>query len=446
MERTEQGKTSRVSVEEATQVTEAAARRERWSWAEAMVWTDRMLAALESGVKGEKWFSLMDKVYAPKVLRGAWEQVKRNRGASGVDRVSVERFEGNAEQYLQEISAQLKAGTYRVQGVRRVFIEKAGGGERPLGIPTVKDRVVQTALKRVLEPIFERMFRTESYGFRPGRSAKDALRAVEGHLQAGYTYVVDADLKSYFDTIPQDRLMAHVEMRVSDGTLLTLLRQYLEQAVVEGTKTWTPTQGTPQGAVLSPLLANLYLHPMDEVLGDRYRLVRYADDFVILCQSQDEADTALSELRAWVAENGLILHPEKTHVGDCRQKGQGFEFLGYRFEGGKRWVRKKSWHKVRERIREETRRTRSGSAEQIADDLSLILRGWFGYFKHAHPRTFGELDGFVRRRFRSVLRKRQKRPGHGGTQADHQRWPNKYFAKIGLFSVSAAYQHARRSR
>jgi RNA-directed DNA polymerase len=446
VERTEGGKRSRVSVEEATQVTEATARRERWSWAEALIWTDRMLAALENGVKGDKWFSLMDKVYAPKVLRRAFEQVRRNRGASGVDRVSVERFDRDAEQYLDEISTQLRTGTYTVQSVRRVYIEKAGGGERPLGIPTVKDRVVQTALKLVLEPIFERMFRTESYGFRPGRSAKDALRAVEEHLKAGYTYVVDADLKSYFDTIPWDRLMSRVEMRVSDGTLLSLLRQYLEQGVVEGARSWTPTQGTPQGAVLSPLLANLYLHPMDEVLGDRYRLVRYADDFVILCRNQAEAEAALAELREWVAENGLTLHPEKTHVGDCRQKGQGFEFLGYRFESGNRWVRKKSWQKVRERIREETRRTRSGSPVQIAFELSLILRGWFGYFKHAHPRFFTDLDGFVRRRFRSVLRKRQKRPGHGGTHADHQRWPNNYFAKIGLFSVSAARQHARRSR
>lgn len=405
-----------------------------------------MLAALEHGVKGDKWFSLMDKVYAAKTLRRAWEQVQRNRGAAGVDRISVQRFAIHAEQYLAEVAEQLKAGTYTVQGVRRVYIPKAGGGERPLGIPTVKDRVVQTALKYVLEPIFEREFRAESYGFRPGRSAKDALREVDGLLQAGYHHVVDADLKSYFDTIPQDRLLTLVERRVSDGSVLALLGQYLQQQVVEGAKHWTPTHGTPQGAVLSPLLANLYLHPMDVELGNRYRLVRYADDFVILCQSREEAEAALAELQAWVTANGLTLHPEKTQVGDSRQPGQGFEFLGYRFEGGRRSVRRKSWQKIRDRIRAETRRTRGDSLSRIVAALNPILRGWYGYFRHAHRYTFPDLDGFVRRRLRAVLRKQQKRPGQGHDRRDHQRWPNRYFATMGLFSLTTAHQRACRSR
>jgi RNA-directed DNA polymerase len=435
-----------VSVEETAQVTEAEARRQRWAWAEASIWTDRMLAALEHGVKGDKWFSLMDKVYAAKTLRRAWEQVQGNRGAAGVDRISVQRFAIHAEQYLAEVAEQLKAGTYTVQGVRRVYIPKAGGGERPLGIPTVKDRVVQTALKYVLEPIFEREFRTESYGFRPGRSAKDALREVDGLLRSGHHYVVDADLKSYFDTIPQDRLLTLVERRVSDGSVLALLGQYLQQQVVEGAKHWTPTHGTPQGAVLSPLLANLYLHPMDVEIGNRYRLVRYADDFVILCQSREEAEAALAELHAWVMANGLTLHPEKTHVGDSRQPGQGFEFLGYRFEGGRRSVRRKSWQKIRERIRAETRRTRGDSLSRIVAALNPILRGWYGYFRHAHRYTFPDLDGFVRRRLRAVLRKQQKRPGQGHDRRDHQRWPNRYFATMGLFSLTTAHQRACRSR
>jgi RNA-directed DNA polymerase len=427
-------------------VTEAEARRQRWAWAEATIWTDRMLAALENGVKGGKWFSVMDKVYAPKTLRCAWERVLSNAGAAGVDRVSVARFAHHAEQYLTEVAEQLKAGTYTVQGVRRVYIAKAGGGERPLGIPTVKDRIVQTALKLVLEPIFEREFRDESYGFRPGRGAKDALRQVDALLKAGYHYVVDADLKSYFDTIPQERLMALVTERVSDGSVLWLLGQYLRQQVVEGVKHWTPTHGTPQGAVLSPLLANLYLHPMDVALGDRYQLVRYADDFVILCRSRVEAENALTDLRGWVTANGLTLHPEKTHVGDCRQRGEGFEFLGYRFEGGQRFVRRKSRQKIRDRIREATRRTRGDSLSRIVADLNPILKGWYGYFRHAHQSAFRDLDGFVRRRLRAILRKQQKSPSHGRARNDQQRWPNHYFARMGLFSITTAHRLACQSR
>ena len=435
-----------MSVEETTQVTEAVARRQRWAWAEATIWTDRMLTALETGVKGGSWFSLMDKVVSPKTLWCAWERVRRNRGAAGVDRISVTRFEQQAQRYLREVHEQLKSGEYQVQGVRRTYIDKADGGQRPLGIPTVKDRVVQTALKLVLEPIFEREFRAESFGFRPGRSAKDALRRVNELLRAGYHYVVDADLKSYFDTIPHDRLQGLVQDKISDGTLLALIDQYLHQRVVEGACDWVPTQGTPQGAVLSPLLANLYLHPMDVLLGDKYPLVRYADDFVVLCRSRAEADAALEALRVWVRQNGLTLHPEKTHVGDCRQQGEGFEFLGYRFERGHRLVRRKSWKKIRDRIRSETRRTRSGSLTQIVQTLNPILRGWFGYFRHANRTAFRDLDGFVRRRLRALLRKRHKRPGHGSTAKDHQRWPNRYFASVGLFDLKAAHEFVRRSR
>lgn len=405
-----------------------------------------MLAALENGVKGGKWFSLMDKVVAARTLQVAWRQVRRNRGAAGLDRISVERFAAAAPQYLTELQEQLRTGQYTVQGVRRVYIEKLGGGERPLGIPTVKDRVVQSALKRVLEPIFEREFRSVSYGFRPGRGAKDALREVDGLLKAGYHYVVDADLQSYFDTIPQDRLLELVEARISDGAVLSLLGQYLRQQVVEGVQHWTPTQGTPQGAVLSPLLANLYLHPMDETLSARYRLVRYADDFVILCQNANEAEAALVELRAWVTANGLTLHPAKTHIGDSRQPGQGFEFLGYRFEGGQRFVRRKSRQRIRARIRQQTPRTRGASLSRIVADLNPILRGWFGYFRHAHRATFPEIDGFVRRRLRALLRKQQKRPGLGHARTDHRRWPNRFFADVGLFNLTTAHGLACRSR
>ena len=425
---------------------EARARRERWSWVEPAVWTDRMLAALENGVKGGSWYSLYDKVYAPSTLEASWHQVQRNRGAAGVDGESVERFAANADRYLEELRVSLREGRYRPEGVRRVYLEKPGGGQRPLGIPTVKDRIVQGALKLVLEPIFEREFCAWSHGFRPRRGAKDALREVNEGLKAGHTWVVDADLKSYFDTIPHDRLMERIRERVRDGRVLELIERYLQQEVLDGLETWTPSQGSPQGAVLSPLLANLYLHEMDRTLGERYRLTRYADDFVVLCSTEEEAHAALAEIRTWVEENDLVLHPDKTHVGDCRQPGQGFDFLGYRFEAGRRWVRRKSARAIREKIRQKTRRTRGNSMRQIVDDLNPMLRGWFGYFQHAHPWEHQNLDGFIRRRLRAIRRKQQKRPGRGSTHADHRRWPNAYFADLGLFTLATARAQASQSR
>jgi RNA-directed DNA polymerase len=246
-----------------------------------------MLAALGNGVRGGKWFSLIDKVYRPSTLRSAWQDVLRNRGAAGVDRVSVERFAGQLERYLAELSTELEAGSYRPLAVRRVEIPKGDGKVRPLGIPTVRDRVVQAAVKRVIEPIFERLFAAESYGFRPGRGCKDALRRVDAGLKAGYTHVVDADLKGYFDSIPHARLKARLRETLSDSRLLALLDGWIDQDVVHDMKRWTPTSGTPQGAVISPLLANLYLHDLDETLAARGLLmVRYADDFVILCRSE----------------------------------------------------------------------------------------------------------------------------------------------------------------
>lgn len=326
-------------------------------------------------------------------------------------------------------------------------IPKGDGKTRPLGIPTVKDRIVQTAVKLVIEPIFEAMFLPSSYGFRPGRGCKDALREVDGLLQEGHTFVVDADLRSYFDSIPTDRLMERVTARISDGRVLDLLRQWLGQEIFDGVKQWTPTGGTPQGAVISPLLANLYLHPLDELLAHKgYRMVRYADDFVVLCRSREEAEAALAEVRTWVEANGLALHPDKTHLGDCRQPGQGFDFLGYRFEAGRRLVRKKSLDRLKDKIREKTRRTQGHGLARIIDDLNPMLRGWFGYFKHAHHIIFPRLDGFVRRRLRAILRKQEKRPGFGRCKADHQRWTNDFFAQAGLFALHTAWSAARGSR
>jgi len=426
---------------------EAETRLRDWNWVDTTIWTERMLAALDNGVKGSKWFSLIDKVARADTLRQAWEKVARNKGAAGVDGQSVEKFAAQAGAYLNELEETLKRGSYRPQPVKRVEIPKGPGQTRPLGIPAVKDRIVQTALKRVCEPIFEREFHDNSYGFRPGRGCKDALREVDRLIKDGYPHVVDADLKSYFDSIPHERLLARVEERISDGRVLDLIRGYLSQDILHGLVRWTPTGGTPQGAVISPLLANLYLHPLDGLMqGKGYRMVRYADDFVILCRTAEEAKAALEEVRAWVEANGLALHPDKTQVGDCRETGQGFDFLGYRFEAGRRWVRKKSLRAIRDKLRSRTARTRGESLRSMIAEINPILKGWFGYFKHAHPLEFKRLDGFIRRRLRALLRKRAKRPGMGHCRADHARWPKAFFAEQGLFTLTGAHAQASQSR
>lgn len=418
-----------------------------WPWVDRSIWTDRMLAALDNGVRGRKWFSLIDKVYRPRTLASAWEQVKANQGAAGVDGQSVDRFQHREATYLRELAEDLESGRYQPQAVRRVDIPKGDGKVRPLGIPTVQDRIVQTAVKRTLEPIFEREFLPMSYGFRPGRGCKDALRAVDSLLKEGYVHVVDADLQGYFDSIAHDRLMARIEERISDGRLLTLLESWLKQDIVKGLERWTPMRGSPQGAIVSPLLANIYLHPLDVRMTERgYRMIRYADDFVILCRSATEAETALSDIRQWVEANELTLHPEKTHLGDCRRPGEGFDFLGYRFEAGRRWVRRKSLKAYKDKIRAKTRRTEGKSLRRVIEDLKPMQRGWFGYFKHADHWTFERLDRFTRRRLRAMLRKQQKRPGQGRCYADHARWTNKFFATQGLFTLLDAWRDASQSR
>ncbi len=424
-----------VKVPELAKQTES--RPIEWDWVDRCIWTDNMLAALGNGVKGSKWFSLIDKVYRLSTLRAAWERVKANRGAAGIDKQSIEAFGAKAELYLNELATALEQGSYRPQAVKRVEIDKGAGKKRPLGIPTVKDRIVQTAVKLVIEPIFENMFLEMSYGFRPGRGCKDALREVDKWLKEGFVYVVDADIKAYFDSISHELLLKIIEEYISDGRLLDILASWLKQDIVKGTERWTPVGGTPQGAVISPLLANLFLHPLDEKMTELgYRMVRYADDFVILCQSAEQAQAGLEEVKVWVEANGLTLHPDKTHVGNCMMEGQGFEFLGYRFEAGKRWVRKKSLKAFKDKIREKTKRSRGDSIACIISDLAPMIRGWYGYFKHACRCVFPALDGFIRRRLRAILRKQEKRPGFGKCHADHKRWPNAFFAKLGLFTMT----------
>ncbi len=414
--------------------------------APASIWTDAMLAALKSGVKGGKWHSLIDKVYRLETLELGWAQVQKNAGAAGVDRISVQRFARHRDRYLAELAQALRDGHYCPLPVRRVYIPK-GKGHRPLGIPAVKDRVVQAALKLVVEPIFEHEFEARSYGFRPGLGCKDALREVDRYLKEGHCWVVDADLQSYFDTIPHTCLLAKVRRRIADGHVLKLVQGFLKQDIMEGMTRWTPTSGSPQGAVVSPLLANIYLHELDvEMREAGLVMVRYADDAVVLCRTREEADAALTRMRAWVEANGLKLHPDKTHIGDCRIVGEGFEFLGYRFEAGKRWVRKKSLQALRDKIRDKTQRTCGDSLASVVASLNPLLQGWFGYFQHAHPYTFSPIDGFVRRRLRAVLRRRFHRPGQGHCLRDHRRWPNAYFADLGLFTMSEAHRSARQPR
>jgi RNA-directed DNA polymerase len=432
--------------EEAKQGAEARGPSD-WKWVEASVWTERMLAALGNGVKGGKWYSLIDKVYNPKTLKAAWKKVAANRGAAGVDKISIKRFRSNAQFYLEELEMDLRSGAFQPSPVRRVNIPKDGKKTRPLGIPTVKDRIVQTALKMVLEPIFENEFLELSYGFRPGRGCKDALREVDRLIKEGYTWVLDADVKSYFDMISHDRLINRLREKVSDGKIINLIQLFLKQEIMEDMKRWNPISGTPQGAVLSPLLANVYLHRLDlSSHQNGYKMIRYADDWLVLCRSKQEAEAALVMVQSWIDQNGLQLSPEKTHIGNSRESGYGFEFLGYRFEGGSRYVRSKSLKKFKDKIRSKTRRTRGDSIEQIISDLNPTIKGWFEYFKHAHHHTFNSLDGLIRRRLRAVLRKQKKRPGSGRTGRDHRQWPNAFFAERGLFTMHKAYVLARQSR
>ena len=415
-----------------------------WGWVEPCVWTDRMLTTLEHGVKGGKWFSLIDKTYRGLNLFAAFRKVAANKGAAGVDHVSIERFDERLTPNLSNLSEQLQDGTYRPQAIRRRWIPKPGGKElRPLGIPTVRDRVVQTALRNVLEPIFEWDFAEPSYGFRPQRGCKDALARVDSLLKNGYTHMVDADLKSYFDTIPHDRLMMLIGNKVSDGRVLELIEMFLKQKVLDDLSVWTPEEGSPQGAVISPLLSNIYLDPLDHRMAERgFEMVRYADDFVILCRSLEDAERALCVVQQWTAQAGLTLHPDKTHIVNAAEGD--FDFLGYTFTCGYRYPRSKSLKKFKDTIRRKTKRQHGHSFQTIIAQLNSTLRGWFEYFQHSQPRTFERLDAWIRMRLRSILRKRRKRKGRGRGW-DHHRWPNAFFAEKGLYSLKQAQTSACQS-
>ena len=405
-----------------------------------------MLAPLETGIEGGKWFRLIDKVWSPKNLGSALEKVVAKGGSAGIDNQSARQIEVHKDQTIRELEQELRASQYQPQAVKRVWIPKPGSNEkRPLGVPTLRDRIVQGALLQVIEPIFERDFALHSYGFRPGKGCKDALRRVDELLKGGSHWVVDADLKSYFDTIPQERLMDRMREKIADGRVLTLIEQMLQAGVMDSVKGWQPTeQGTPQGAVVSPLLSNIYLDGLDwQMAKGGFEMVRYADDFIVLCSSQQQAQEALERVRRWVGENGLSLHPVKTRLVDASQAG-GFDFLGYHFERGMKWPRKKSMDKLKDTIRSKTRRTDGRSLKAICEDLNRTLRGWFGYFQHSKANVFESVDGYTRGRLRSILRKRMAKSGRG-RGSDHHRWPNAYFTTMGLFSLRQAHHVACQS-
>lgn len=429
------------------------------------------------GVKkeeGRKWYSLIDKIWAKPNLEEAFKEVKRNRGAAGIDQVTIKAFESKLEHHLEVLEQALRSKTYRPKPVRRVYIPKADGTQRPLGIPTVGDRVVQAAAKRILEPIFEARFKDCSYGFRPGRSAHMALEKIRQDLENGFRYVIDADLKSYFDTIPHEKLIGMVKETVVDGSVLELLKRFLKAGVLEGGSFQINEHGTAQGGVMSPLLANIYLHPLDQMMSERgHRLTRYADDFVICCKTQKGAERVLKSVVGLLErEMGLIVHPGKTKI--VNSKRESFVFLGHEFKPVK-WMTPsvKAMTKFKERVKEITRKNQTVKVERLVKKvLNPYLRGWGRYFGVGDVGSrFRDLDAWIRRRLRCVqlrswkkvrklhreMRKRgwdnKELPGLRMTawRSSHSTYaqyamPNKWFEEIGLSSLLAIYKELHPQR
>jgi RNA-directed DNA polymerase len=380
-----------------------------------------------------RFYSLYDKLYRKDVLQEAYRLGKANRGAAGVDGQTFEKVEAYGEErWLEELQKELKEKTYRAQAVRRVQIPKPGGGERPLGIPTIRDRVAQTAAKLILEPIFEADLRDDAYGYRPGRSAVQAVTEVHRELARGKTEVIDADLSKYFDTIPHAELMTSLARRIADGAVLSLIKMWLKAPVEERDENGRPRmsggkgtkQGTPQGGVLSPLLANVYINRLLKAferseLGRRYgaRIVNYADDFVVV--SRRGAREILEQLQRWLAGMKLTLNETKTCIREAKK--ESFRFLGYElgptvnYWTGKCYLSaqpsKKAQERIREKVSETLRRGRTEPWEEIRDALNRLLRGWAQYYSYGSPgKAFGRVDQHVAKLARSLLRKRHKLP------------------------------------
>lgn len=382
--------------------------------------------------KTRRFHALYDRIHRSDVLWEAWRRVRSNGGAAGIDRETIQAIEERgAEEFVSEIQAALQAGLYRPSPVKRRWIPKADGKQRPLGIPTVRDRVVQMAAKIVIEPIFEADFQPFSYGFRPKKSATQALEAIRMAGNRGYNFVVDADIQGYFDNIQRDTLMDLVKERVSDRRVLKLIRQWLDAGVMEDGTVRETLAGTPQGGVISPLLANIYLNKLDRIWAARCGqlgvLIRYADDFVAMCRSESAAKEALRRIGLVMDRLGLTLHPAKTRLVDLRGGREGFVFLGCTIRKKRsiqrapdkhfvqRWPSPKATKKLRDRVCEITSKRNSGKdVKQIIAELTPVLRGWGNYFRTGNAdREFNKMDYFV---IRSLRRWQYRRGGQRATK------------------------------
>jgi RNA-directed DNA polymerase len=397
--------------------------------------------------QGRKWYSLHDKLTDARNLQEAWRQVEANRGAPGVSGETVEEFGRKSAERLEELGRRLRAGKFRARPIRQKLIPKTDGSGklRELGIPEVEDRIVQAAIVRLIEPVFEDKFLDGSFGFRPERSAHHALQRVEAAIGADKPFVVDADIRNCFGSIPHEALMDEVAEEIADATLLDLVRSFVKADVVAEMESWTPVSGTPQGAVLSPLLANIYLHAFDARMADAgHEVVRYADDFVVLCRTREEAETAMAKAVEILNSMGLQMHPEKSRVVDAG--AEQFQFLGYVFGSGTRWPRDGSLQKLRDSIRAKTPRSGGEALRVVVKKVNRTLRGWYGYFRHGTGNVFEEVDAFVRRRLRSIRRQYDGRSGAARNGNDNLRYPNSYFQALDLFSMSSEHAKERRGR